>query len=384
MNESYRVKDFKSAYLCDICGEILYSDLGDNSNQFCINPTCPKYNRNFTILNPSDGASPQLHNELKQEETQLISLVESCDHKALATYIYGLRLALINSAFTKGIMPSIPMWHAIGDLLILMNVHPPKGSAQTKKIFDSIVKLSYKRSEHLNFIEDVENGRYKIVQIPNGQIQVIMMKYLNPIHDMYKVYGLASSGNLVSESELFKFQDIDELVINNVDLKPGVDMADFFNSLWPYVITLRYGFGLHYRTSLQYRYKPARIDIPFILGISLNLKNKVPVLVSKEYLALYFSKYKNHAEKRTFEKLLAEYVESHEKVPIMVSVEDKVIVDPLTLLYFVIHLNGQAIEDNLIHNGKDIAEMKKKTADIFEMKVRNELDKYGYKGLTRQ
>ena len=380
MGVSFSVSDFKSDYLCDSCGGLLYCDLEDTTLQSCINPSCKQCNQAFTILDPSAEASPQLHKELEDEEAKLLALIESCDHEGLATYAYSARLALIYSAVTTGVMPSIPMWHAIGDLLILMNTHPPRGSDQSGTTFDSIINMSYERSKRLNFIEDVENGRYKIVQLSGGKMQVITMKYLIPIHDMLKVYGLASSGNLTDESELFKFQDIDELVISDVDLKPGVDMADFFNSLWPYVITLRYGFGLYYRTSLQYRYAPARVDIPYILGISYSLKSKEPVFVSKENLSRHFSKYSEYAEGRIFDQLMAEYAESHEKVPIMVSVGDKVILDPLTLLYFVIHLNGQAIENSKMRNGRDITLMKKKAADIFEVKVRNELHKYGYTG----
>ncbi|GAI93922.1 unnamed protein product, partial [marine sediment metagenome] len=163
-------------------------------------------------------------------------------------------------------------------------------------------------------------------------------------------------------------------------LKPGVDMADFFNSLWPYVITLRYGFGLYYRTSLQYRYTPAKVDIPYILGVSYSLKSAEPVFVPKVNLSRYFSKYSEYAEGRTFDQIMAEYVESHEKVPIMISVGDNIIMDPLTLLYFVIHLNGQYIQNNRLRSGKDIEIMKKKSADIFEAKVRSELLKHGYTG----
>jgi len=52
--------------------------------------------------------------------------------------------------------------------------------------------------------------------------------------------------------------------------------------------------------------------------------------------------------------------------------------DPLTLLYFIIHLNGQYIQNNRLRSGKDIEVMKKKSADIFEAKVRSELQNYGY------
>ena len=379
MYTPFTVSDFKSDYLCDSCGGIVYCDSDDASSQFCINSSCQRCNHSFIILDLSAEASPRLHKELEEEEARLLALVESCDHEVLAMYVYNLRLALIDGAM-KRVMPSIPMWHALGDLLILMNAHSPHGSDRSEKTFDSIIKMSYRRTKELNFIEDIENGRYKIVQLPDGQMRVIMMKYLIPIHDMLKVYGLASSGDLTDESDLFKFQDIDELVISDVDLKPGVDMADFFNSLWPYVITLRYSFGLYYRTALQYRYAPARVDIPYILGVSYSLKSKEPVFVSKENLGRHFSKYQEHAEERTFDQLMGEYAESHEKVPIMVPVGNKVILDPLTILYFVIHLNGQAIENHRLRNGKDIAKMKKKAADIFEAKVRNELNKYGYTG----
>ncbi len=253
MSTSLSVNDFKSDYLCDACGGIIYCDSDDASRQFCINSSCQRCNHAFTILDPSAKTSPQLHKELEEEEAKLIALVESCDHKALALYVYGLRLELIDSAITTRAMPSIPMWHAIGDLLILMNAHSPKGPDRSEATFDSIIKASYRRTEHLNFIEDVENGRYKIVQLPGGQTLVVQMKYLLPIHDMLKVYGLASSGD-PDNPELFEFEDIDELVFGDVDLKPGVDMADFFNSLLPLIISLRYGFGLHNRTSLQYRY----------------------------------------------------------------------------------------------------------------------------------
>lgn len=379
MSPPFTVNDFKSDYLCYACGGILYCDLEDASHQYCINSSCPYCNHTFTVLDPSAEASPQLHKELKEEEARLVALVESCNHEALAMYIYGMRLTLVDSAVTRGVMPSIQMWHALGDLLILMNAHPPRGSDRSNTTFDLIVKLGYRRSKHLNFIEDVENGRYKILQLPRGQTQVVQMKYLLPLYDMLKAYGLAASGKLDSP-DLFKFEDIDELVISDVDLEPGVDMADFFNSLWPYVITLRYGFGLHYRTSLQYRYTPARVDIPYLLGIFHSLKSKEPVFLPKENLSRHFSRYQEYTQGRTFDQLMAEYAESQEKVPIMVPVGNRVISDPLTLLYFIIHLHGQAIENDRLSIGRDIALMKKKGADFFEAKVRKELHEHGYTG----
>ena len=136
MGTPFPVRDSKSDYLCDACGGLLYCDIEDATSQSCINPSCQRYNHAFTILDPSAEASPQLHKELEGEEVKLLALIESCNHEALATYAYNARLALINSAVTRRVMPSIPMWHAIGDLLILMNTHPPRGSDQSETTFN--------------------------------------------------------------------------------------------------------------------------------------------------------------------------------------------------------------------------------------------------------
>ena len=158
MNGLFLARDFESDYLCNSCGGLLYCDLEDATFQSCINPACKQCNQEFTIIDPSAEASRQLHKELEDEEEKLLSLIRSCDHEGLATYAYSARLALINTALTIGLMPSIPMWHAIGALLILMNTHTPHGSDQSRTTFDSIIKMSYERSERLNFIENGQNG----------------------------------------------------------------------------------------------------------------------------------------------------------------------------------------------------------------------------------
>ncbi|WP_148284406.1 hypothetical protein [Dehalococcoides mccartyi] len=318
---------------------------------------------------------------MDEEEAKLLSAMERCDPETLALYTYEMRKALIESALSNGVMPSIPMWHSIGDLLILMNVHPPRGTDKSEVTMQSVVKMNYRRTEHLNFIEDVENGRHKIVRYPDGKMSVLMLKYLEPIHDMFRVYGLASSGTVVNEADLFKFKDIDELVIKEVDLNLGVDMADFFDSLWPYIVTLRYGFSLYFRTSLQYRYAPAKVDIPVIMGLSYSLKPGQTFIIPKQNVARHYAKYNAYAAGRTLDQFLVDYSNSNERVPIMVSVGDRIIADRLTLLYFAIHLHGQYIEANRRNGGSDsISEMKKKAADVFEAKVRSELRKHGYAG----
>jgi len=375
------IEDYESDFLCPNCGGLIYCDVSDKTRGVCINPRCSDCAHDFEIMDPSRKSAPQLHGELNAEETKLIAAIEQCDPEALALYAYDTRKTLIECALSSGIMPSIPMWHSIGDLLILMNTYTPRGTDKSAATLESVVKMNYRRTEHLNFIEDVENGRHKIVRRADGKMSVLMLKYLEPIHDMFRVYGLASSGTVVNEADLFKFEDIDELVIKEVELGPGVDMADFFDSLWPYIVTLRYGFSLYYRTSLQYRYAPARVDIPVIMGLSYSLKHGQTFIIPKQNIARHYAKYSAYSKGRSLDQFLAEYSTSNETVPIMVTVGDRIIVDSLTLLYFAIHLHGQYIESNRRNGGSDsISEMKKKAADVFEAKVRSELRKHGYAG----
>ena len=70
MSKLFQVRDFKSDYLCNSCGGLLYCDLEDATLQSCINPACKQCNREFTIIDPSAEASPQLHKELADEEAK--------------------------------------------------------------------------------------------------------------------------------------------------------------------------------------------------------------------------------------------------------------------------------------------------------------------------
>jgi len=59
---------------------------------------------------------------------------------------------------------------------------------------------------------------------------------------LLKLFRSGSEVELRSFREDVKFHDIQELVTKDVELAPEVDYADFFDSIWRYVLTLRYAF----------------------------------------------------------------------------------------------------------------------------------------------
>lgn len=380
----YEFENFSSEYLCSECGGLLYVNHNDTSQELCINQLCERCPSGVRFIDPSSDGSPQLYRELAEAEAGLFAEIRRCDAQALSFYAYGIRKTLIDAALTHRVMPSIPTWFAAGELLLLITALLPKGTENDLVLFHTIFKKTAERTDRLNFIEDLENERYKILTSPGGKWTVFMIKYLPAIREAQKDYGLASSATLRDASELFQFEDIRELVTNNVELGPGVDLADFFNTLWPYILTLRYALSSYYRTSQQYDYSPDRIDIPAILSLLYCLPQKEAALYTMESLQKHFTQYEEYSGGGwTFAQFLAKYVDNTRNVPIIVRAGDKLITDPSTLLYFAVHLHGQYIdpdERRKAGGNLSIARLKQQAADAFEAKVREEIHKRGYSG----
>ena len=380
----YEHGHFQSEYLCPKCGGLLYVDLHNPAFELCVNQSCERYPTDIQFSDLSAEGSPQLHQALSEVEAGLFAAIQQCDALALSLYAYEIRRELAYQALSHGIMSSISRWFAAGDLLLLLISHPPSGTETKQSLFDSIFNKTVQRVERLNFIEDIENERYKVLLSSKGQMTIMGMKYLSAVRDMQKDYGLTSSTALQDTCGLFQFQDIQELVTSDVDLRPGVDFSDFLDTLWPYILTLRYAFALYYRTSQQYSYSPHLVDIPVILGLLYSLPQMDTIVCSVGSIEKHFGRYEEYARgSRTFNQFLAEYVDNPQKIPIMVRVRDKIITDRATLLYFIIHLHGQYIgadEGPKVGGSRSVTRMKQQAADAFETKVREKVHSCGYTG----
>ena len=219
---------------------------------------------------------------------------------------------------------------------------------------------------------------------PSGQWTTLLIKYLPAIREAQKDYGLASSATLGDASDFFEFEDIREAVTPDAELGPGTDLADFFDTLWPYILTLRYAFSSHYRTSRQYAYSPSKFDIPAILSLLYSLPQQEAALYSLESLKKHFARYETCSRGSwTLAQFLSEYVDNTERIPIIVRAGDRLITDPSTLLYFAVHLHGQYIdpsETRKTGGNLSVARSKQRAAEAFEARVREETHKRGFSG----
>jgi hypothetical protein len=370
--------DYDSEYLCKECGSLLYVKEEEGSN-VCVNKDCGRFPQGLEFYDPTESGSPQLYQELDTARAKLLSEMKRCDPTELALYIYEKRKALIAFAIKPGIMLSIPDLLSLGEFLMMLNSEPPNGNEQDKTLFESVYQQAKRLTKYLNFIDDLKEGRYIWIK-GSGKPKALVMKYLNIISDMQKSYGLVSSASVKDISELFEFEDIQELVTTGVELAPGVDHADFLDSLWPYVLTLRYAFALNYRTAKQYRYECDVSDVAALLSFFLSVPNNntltVPISKAERHYAVQPKAVK------AFEDFLKEYVSNSEKVPIMARVGDRIIMDRLTLLFFIIYLHGHYEVSGTKKTGGSVRIHKKKeeTGRAFEQHLRSKIAEHGYEG----
>lgn len=377
MSIAYDPRDFHSDYICPECGGLLYTEV-DNGSDTCVNINCRGFPVGMKFADPSKKGSPRLHSDLETLHADLLSDISKCNPVELVSYVYEKRRALITCSLNSLVMPSIPDFLTAGELLMTFNANPPNGHEKGEYFFESIFQKAKKLKEYLDLIDDVESGRYLLVSSP-GQLRCLQMKYLRVIRDVQKAYGIASSmGDL---SGLFKFEDIQELVTEDVELAPGVDLADYLDNLWPYILTLRYAFSINYRTSKQYNYKADSFDIAALLSCLHSIRSYDTVRFPVSNLQRHF-KMQRYRDK-SFEDFLNEYVKSVSKVPIMAGVEDSIITDRATLLLFTIYLHGHYVVSGKgqKEGGRARITMKKQqAAEAFEYAIRENISKQGYSG----
>jgi hypothetical protein len=124
----YDYKNFDSDYLCPYCGGLLYLDTATPPNDACINRNCQLWPRDFnSLMDATETEEPRIYREIQDKEDLIIDEIHRWKPGRLARYAYTRRRELLNSFFTKGIMPLIDHFIALGELLLMTNRHASEG-----------------------------------------------------------------------------------------------------------------------------------------------------------------------------------------------------------------------------------------------------------------
>ncbi|PKB64503.1 MAG: hypothetical protein BZY80_02830 [SAR202 cluster bacterium Io17-Chloro-G2] len=382
---NYNREDLKSVYLCSYCEGLLYTDSSEPPRDVCFNQTCELWPKELTsIVDASAENEPQIYQELKEMEAVLESEIGQWDHGELARLTYRARKELITIAIDQGVMPSLDFWFAIGELLLLINKRPPSGVITDIERFKALLEVTRKWSFHHRNLEDLRTKRYYIGRT-EAELRVFWIKYASAIRENQKSLGLMSIGDLGDAEDPFTYSFLEDTVVADADPGTTTDLSEWFDTLWQMSLQMRYAFRSHARTLHQYDYKPNPVDMSVLAGWHLKMieTNDTGVWSFDDLGNLHEHISQYSCGRRSASDFLNHYVDHTELVPVVVRTPDGLIMDRLTIIYFLIYLHGCLMPTDDIGPSIDepiLNKIRSRLGPRFKDWLRKEIHNHGYNG----
>ncbi len=384
----YDHKNFDSDYLCPHCGGLLYLDTATPRNDVCINENCRLWPRDFnSIIDATETEEPRIYKEIQDKENLLVDEIHRWKPGILARYAYEARRELITSLFTKGIMPLIDYFIAVGELLLMANKYPSEGTVDDIDKFRLLLEDVRRWSRDQRNLEDVRTKRLIFGRTESG-LELLYIKYAKAFTEFQKELGLISNKKLSQTESLFPYAHLEATVTPELDFTKITDHKEILEQFWPMSLQLRYWLQEHYRTKMQYNYLPDILDFTVIYGWFMKTwgKDKLSIIPAdkqgKEIVDMQRHFDSQAKGKYSAQNFFNTYVDSAELVPIVARTHEGILMDYHTLLFFLIYLQGcpDPKEPAIKKRGEIIQDMKAKVGKKFESWLREETRKRGYVG----
>ena len=384
----YDYSDFDSDYLCPYCGGLIYVDTAVPPNDVCINENCQLWPRDLdSIMDATETEEPRVYREVQDKEKLLIHEIHRWEPGRLAGYAYEGRRELITSLFTKGVMPLIDHFIALGELLLMTNKHPSEGKIDDIGKFWLLLEDVRRWSRDQRNLEDVRNKRVVLGRATSG-LKPLSIKYAKAFAEFQKGIGLVSSKELPIVESLFPYKDLEAAVTPELDFARMTDAKEVLEQFWPTSLQLRYWLQEHYRTKSQYDYRPDLLDFSVLFGwLMWTWRRDELSLIRTERQGKEIADMQRHFDsqgkgKHSARKFFSTYVDSTELVPIVARTREGILMDHHTLLFFLIYLEGcpDPEEPAIKKREQIIQDMREKVGEKFESWLRQEVHSRGYAG----
>lgn len=384
----YDYSNFDSDYLCPHCGGLLYLDTATPPNDVCINENCQLWPRDLnSIIDATETEEPRIYKEIQDREKPLIDEIHRWKPGRLARYAYEARKELITTFFTKGIMPLIDYFIAAGELLLMTNKYPSKGTIDDMDSFRTLLEGVRKWSRDQRNLEDVRTQRLVFGRTETG-LKPMFIKYAKAIAEFQKALGLVSNKDLPPNESLFPYAHLEATVTPELDFTKITDYAEILNRFWSLSLQLRYWLQEHYRTKMQYNYTPDILDFSVLMGWmiktwSSNELSIIPTEKQEKEIEDVQRHFDSQAKgKYSAQNFFSTYVDSTELVPIVARTHKGIIMDRHTLLFFLIYLQGcpDPQKPAIKERGQIIEDMRGRVGEQYESWLREEVRKRGYTG----
>jgi len=385
---NYDYNNFDSDYLCPYCGGLIYLDTATPPNDACINENCQLWPRDFnSIIDATETEEPRIYKEIQDKEKRLIDEIHKWKPGRLARYAYKARRELITTFFTKGIMPLIDYFIAAGELLLMINKYPSEGTVDDMDKFRLLLEGVRRWSQDQRNFEDVQTKRLVFGRTESG-LKPLSIKYAKAIAEFQKELGLVSNRDLPPNESLFPYAHLEATVTPELDFTQITDNAEILEVFWPISLVLRYWLQGHYRTKMQYNYKPDILDFTVLFGWLIKTWGKDELsIIPTEKQEKEIADVQRHFDSQSKGKYSAQvffstYVDSTELVPIAARTPEGIIMDYHTLLLFLIYLQGcpDPQKPAIKEREQIIHDKRVKVGEKYESWLREEVRKRGYTG----
>ena len=366
----------------------MYLDTATPPNDVCINENCQLWPRDFnSLIDATETEEPRIYKEIQDKEKLLINEIHRWKPGRLARYAYKDRRELITLLFTKGIMPLIDHFIALGELLLMTNKYPSEGTIDDMGKFRLLLEDVRRWSRDQRNLEDVQNKRIVFGRTESG-LKPIFIKYTKAFREFQKEIGLVSHKELPSNESLFPYRDLEATVTPELDFARMTDGKEILERFWITSLQLRYLLQEHYRTKSQYNYKPDVLDFSVLFGWLMQTWRKDELsLIPTEKQEKEMADMQRHFDSQckggySAQKFFSTYVDSTELVPIVARTREGILMDHHTLLFFLIYLQGcpDPEEPAIRKREQVIQDMRQKVGEKFESWLRQELRSRGYAG----
>ncbi|MFH1140671.1 MAG: hypothetical protein V1724_03140 [Chloroflexota bacterium] len=351
----------------------------------CLNPVCPLWpSEVVSIIDAAEQAQPHLYHELQESEQRLLAEIIEWKPGLLARFAYKARAELITMFLRKGIMPSVDHFFAIGELLLLVNKQPSHGTNDDLEGFRVLLESVRLWSQDQLNLEDLQTRRYVLGRTDSG-IRGFSIKFAHAISESHATMGI---GSYKRTSSMFPYFHLESAATTHVDPSRVTDASEILETFWPTSLQLRYVLRSHYRMAKQYDYRPDILDMTVLFGWCMSTWGRDESWIipaekeSKEIqeLQAHFDKYA--IRPFSAQEFVRNYIDSTELVPIAVRTAEGFLLDSITLLFFVIYLQGCPNPElpAVAERGPLLVNMRVKVGEKFEEWLRKEIHRRGYRG----
>lgn len=252
----------QSDFLCTECKTPWYIHI-DTKEEYCFNPTCSIRDRTKTF--PNLKRAEPLNTEMKERELRFLGNLSRWKKGKLLQFAYDVRLKEVQELWSAGRV-RIPEIMHIDEFMVRLSSARTGTGTPSARDFNAVYGDFASLYATERMMEDIERGRFLVTT----EGETFVLKYWLAILEMFRNYGLVNIESTEFEGT-YRYLDVDSEVREKM-LGSRFDFGAYFDRVFDFCMTLRYGFELYQSYERDHDYEPTGAEIAALIALALSTK----------------------------------------------------------------------------------------------------------------